>query len=108
MEADRGLVEHVERVDEQAADGGGEVDALELAARERARLAVEGQVLEPDLDQVAEPAADLAQDEARHLLGQTFGKREPGEEALRLADGEACDLREREPAHVALQRLRLD
>src|SRR5207249_6946270 len=74
VEADRGLVEHVERVDERGADGGGEIDALELAARERARLPVEGQVLEPYLDQVAEPAADLAQDQARHLLGQTFGQ----------------------------------
>src|SRR5438552_10621563 len=37
VEADRGLVEHVERVDERGADGGGEIDALELAARERAR-----------------------------------------------------------------------
>src|SRR5438094_700352 len=57
---------------------------------------------------VAEPAADLAQDKARHLLGQTFGKREPGEEALRLADGEAVDLRDGEPAHAEVERLGLD
>src|SRR5438876_6470755 len=108
MEADRGLVEHVERVDQRAADGGGEVDALQLAARERARLAVEGQVVEPDLDQVAEPAADLAQDEARYLLGLPRGQREPGEEALGLADGEAVHVRDGEPAHAEVERLGLD
>ena len=44
VQADRRLVEDVERVHERRADGGGQVDALELAARERARLAVERQV----------------------------------------------------------------
>ena len=47
VQADRRLVEHVEGAGEAGAQGGGEVDALRLAAREGARLAVEGQVVEP-------------------------------------------------------------
>ena len=45
---------------------GGEMDALGFAARQRARLAVEGEVAEADFREVAEPRADLAQ----HRLGR--------------------------------------
>ena len=36
MKAERGLVEHVERVDQARAQGLGQADALELARREQA------------------------------------------------------------------------
>ena len=49
VEADRRLVEDVEHADQARADLRGEPDALPLAARQRGRRAVEGQVLEPDL-----------------------------------------------------------
>ena len=65
MEAERGLVEHVQRVDQAGAQGLGQDDPLELAGRERLRRAVERQVVEPDLRQVAEPAIDLCQDRRR-------------------------------------------
>ena len=65
VQADRRLVEDVERVDQRRADGGGEVDALQLAAGERARLAVERQIVEADVDQVAQAAADLVEDQLR-------------------------------------------
>ena len=68
VEADRGLVEDVERVDQRRADGAGEIDARQLAAGEGTRLAVERQVVEADGEQVAEPAADLAEDQVGDLL----------------------------------------
>ena len=68
MEAERGLVEHVKGIDQAGAQDLGQADALELAGRERARGAVERQVIEPDLRQVAEPAIDLCQDGSRGRL----------------------------------------
>ena len=61
MEADRRLVEHVEGAGEAGAERGGEVDALRLAARERARLAVEGQVVEPDPVEHLDPLGELVE-----------------------------------------------
>ncbi|HLP00958.1 MAG TPA: hypothetical protein VK163_02950 [Opitutaceae bacterium] len=58
VKADRGFVEHEERVDERGAEAGGEVDAFDFAAGERARLAVEREVTEADLLEVAEAGAD--------------------------------------------------
>ena len=49
MQADRGLIEHEQRVDQRGAERGGQIDALHLAARERARLAVERQIAEADV-----------------------------------------------------------
>ncbi len=83
VESDRRLVEDVERVHERRAERRRQVDALQLAAGEGARLAVEGQVLETDLDQVAQPALHLVE----HQLGDGAclppGERERGEEAWR-------------------------
>jgi hypothetical protein len=59
VQPDRGLVEHVERADELRAELVGEVDALGLAARERARLAAQGQVAEPDALEEGELGAQL-------------------------------------------------
>ena len=71
VQADRGLVEHEQRVDERGAERGGEVDALHLAARERARLAVERQVAEADVAEVAQPRADLAEQQVGRLRPST-------------------------------------
>ena len=49
VETDAGFVEDEERVDERGAEAGGEVDAFDFAAGERARLAIEGEVAESDL-----------------------------------------------------------
>ena len=68
VQADRGLVEHEQGIDERSTKGRGEVDALHFAARQRARLPVERQVAEADLAQVAEPRADLAQHEVGRLI----------------------------------------
>src|SRR5690606_6473160 len=65
MHADARLVEHEQRVDERRAERGSQIDALHLAARQRAGLAVERQIAEADLVEVAETGQDLVEDELR-------------------------------------------
>src|SRR3990172_1442744 len=91
VQTDGGLVEHIERVDQRRADGGGEIDALEFAAGERAGLAVQRQVFESDADQIAKAAANLVENQARHLIG---GPRrlERVEKAPGLAHAHGVDL----------------
>ena len=60
VQADARLVEHVEHAHQAGADLRRQPDALRLAARERARAAVEVQVVEADAEQQLEAAADLA------------------------------------------------
>ena len=61
VQADRGLVQDVQHPDEPAADLRGQPDALGLAAGKRAGGAAQRQVVEADVDQEAEPRADLLQ-----------------------------------------------
>ncbi len=61
VEPDRRLVEDIEDADQARADLGGEPDALALAAGERARRPVEGEVLEAHVGQEAEALANLLQ-----------------------------------------------
>src|SRR5262245_21027974 len=68
METDGGFVEDIKRVDQRRADGGGEIDPFQFAARERARLAIEGQIFQADADEITEAATDLIEDQARHLV----------------------------------------
>ena len=67
VQADRGLVEHVQRIDQPGAERVGERDALRLAARERAGLAVEREVAEPDVAEEAEAGSELVEDEGGDL-----------------------------------------
>ena len=55
VQADGGLVQHEKRVDERGAERGGQVDALDLAARQRSRLAVERQVAQAHGIEEAQP-----------------------------------------------------
>ncbi len=61
MQPNTGLVEDVKRVDQRGANGSGQVDALHLAARQRARLAIQGQIGQPNIHQVLVAATNLAQ-----------------------------------------------
>src|SRR5439155_183453 len=81
VQPDRGLVEDVERVHERRADGGGQVDAFQLSARERARLPVERQVLESRRDEVAKPAAAVAVEHELPLGRIERGPRHVGRDA---------------------------
>jgi hypothetical protein len=52
VQADAGLVQHEQGVDERGAQRRRQVDALHLAARERAALAVQTQIADADIAQV--------------------------------------------------------
>ncbi len=49
MQADRGLVEDVEYADQSATDLSGQADPLHLAAGQRRRGAIQGEIVEPDV-----------------------------------------------------------
>ena len=58
----RRLVEDVEDADQTAADLAGQANALGFAAGQRRGGAVEGQVMQADVEQEAEPAANFLED----------------------------------------------
>ncbi len=98
------LVQHVERVDQPRPEAVGEVDALRLAAAERARETVEGQVPEAHALEEAEAADDLVQDVPGHRrarLGELQGREAP----VGLADRHAPDLPEVHAPHAHGERL---
>ena len=68
MQTDGRLVEHEQRVHQRGAERGRQVDALYLAAGERARLPVERQVAEADFAEIAIATADLCQQQFRGLI----------------------------------------
>ncbi len=87
VQADRRLVEHVQRADQRRAERGRQVDALRFAARQRRRQPIERQVVEADVAQERQPALDLLQ----HLLGDRLfllAELQRAEEGLRLAHRE--------------------
>ena len=55
----RGLVEDVEYAHQAGADLRRQADALRLAAGERASGAIEGEIIQPDVYQEAQPRANL-------------------------------------------------
>jgi hypothetical protein len=59
VQADRGLVEDVEHAHQAGPDLGRQADALGLAAGQRARRAIERQVVESHVDEEAQPGGDL-------------------------------------------------
>src|SRR5256886_4808713 len=99
MEPDRRLVEDIEDADQARADLGGEPDALALAAGERARRPVEGEVLEAHVGQEAQALANLLQHaprDGRLALAELEGVEEDGGvldgERHHVGDGLARDL----------------
>ena len=61
VQADGGLVEYEQGIDQRSAERGGEVDTLHFAAGERARLAVESEIGEAHLAQVGKSRTDLGE-----------------------------------------------
>ena len=72
VQADRGLVQHVDDAGQLAADLAGQPDALALAARERRRRPVQRQVAEAHVEQEAQARADLLQQLRRDLRLRPF------------------------------------
>ena len=101
MQADARLVEHEEGVDERIAEAGGEIDALDLAAAERAGGAVEREVAESDLEQVVD-----AREQPLAQLGHrviAFRHGEELEELVCAGQRQAVDFRKREPVRLAVR-----
>ena len=91
VQADARLVEHVEHPHQPGADLRGQPDPLRLAARERARAAVEVQIVQPDAQQQLQPAADLLQ----HLpagVGAAAGRLDRAEKRVQLVEVELADV----------------
>ncbi len=65
VQADGGLVEHVHHAHQAGADLAGQTDALGLAAGQGLGAALQGQIVQPHVDQELQPVADLLED----LLG---------------------------------------
>ena len=85
VQADARLVEDVEHAHQAGADLGGQADALGLAAGQGGRGPVEREVVEPDVEQEAQPLLDLLE----HPLGDLAlarGQLEVGEEVGGLVD----------------------
>jgi hypothetical protein len=61
MKPDRWLVQHEQRIDQRRTERRGQVDPLHLATRQRAALAVEGEVAEADIDQERQTGAQLVE-----------------------------------------------
>ena len=108
VQPDRRLVEHVEHARQPGADLARQPDPLALAARQRAGVARQRQVVEPDIDQEPQPLADLLQDRPGDLValrGQARRHRlDPGQ---RLADRHPHHLADVQPGDLHRQRLRL-
>ena len=75
VKADGRLVEHVERAREPGAELRGQAQALDLAARKRARRAIEREVAEPDLVEKAQPLRELARAGLRRAAAASPSKR---------------------------------
>ena len=61
MESDAGFVEDVERTHKRGPQLSGEVDALAFTAAERVGGAVQGEIVQPDLEQEAKPFFDFGE-----------------------------------------------
>ena len=108
VQPDRGLVEHVEHAGQPRADLRRQPDALALAARQRARVARQRQVVEPDVVEEAEPLADLLEDALADLvLRRRQLRRQLLEPLRRGADRFLADLADVEAVDLDRQRLGL-
>ncbi len=92
VQADAGLVEHVEHAGEAGADLGGQADALGLSAGQGGSGAGEVEVVQADPDQEVEAHLDLAQ----HLRGNgclPLGQLELVHEGPGVAEAQLADIR---------------
>ena len=89
MQADGRLVQHEQRIHQRGAQRGSQIDALDFAARERARLAVEREVTQAHFAQIREARAHFGQQQVRGLI-QRRRQRESFEEFPRATRAAAA------------------
>ncbi len=97
VQADRRLVEHEHGVDERGAKRRRQVDALNLAARERAALPVERQVADADVTEVTQPGADLVLQQLQGVVEQRARQLQAVEEAVQALDRDQHQVVHRQP-----------
>ena len=68
VQADGWFIQHIEHPGQTAADLAGQPDALAFAARQRAAVAAQGQVFQPDVVQEPKPFADFLENGAGDLV----------------------------------------
>jgi hypothetical protein len=107
MQADGGLVEDEERIDERGAERRGEVDALHFAARERARLAIEREVAQSHLPQVAQARTDLGHQQLRRFV-ERLGQVELAEGLAQAVHGDQHHVVHRHALDLPQQRFGLE
>ena len=111
MQADARLVEDEDRVDERSAEAGGEIDALDLAAGERARGAVEREIAEADLVEVTQAGEHAIAREVCAVAAAVGGLRGAGgiggEQVEEFADGQRVELGQRVALPAPAKRLGL-
>jgi hypothetical protein len=101
VQPDRGFVEHVEHPDQAGPDLGGQPDPLCLATGQCPGRAVQRQVVEPDVEQEAQPRTDLLEHRrSDHLL--PLVEHQPFEEARGLTHRQRADIRDGLPARTAV------
>ena len=108
MQADRGLVEHVEHAGQARADLRGEPDALALAARQRAGGARQRQIVEADVDEERQALANLLQNAAGDLVAlRVEPLRQVAHPFDRGPDREIGDFADMPPVDLDRERFRL-
>ncbi len=88
VQADGRLVQHEQGIDQGRAQRGGQIDALHLAARQRAALAVQRQVAQADVAQKAQTGADFIQQLGQRVV-QRAAQFDAGEPVAHPLDGQA-------------------
>ena len=95
MQADARLVEDVKHANQARANLCREPDALRFAAAQRAALAIQGEIAEPDVLQEAQPRANFPHRLDANLLLK-LGELEIREELIRLIHGKPADIHDGE------------
>ena len=98
VQADRRLVQHVHHTDQAGADLAGQADALCFATGQGVGLALQGQVIQADIDQEAEAFADFL-DDLRGDLATPARQAQFTEELQCLVDRQHHQLRQRAIGH---------
>ena len=107
VQPDRGLVEDVEHAHQPGADLGGQPDALRLTAGQGARGPLEGEVVEPHVEQETEPRVDLL-DAPLAICVSAVVSSSIAQERVALADRQTADVSDRTAADGDGKRLRLE
>ena len=76
MQADARLIQDVERVDKRGSEGRGEMSSLDLPSGKGSRLAVQGQIPQPDLFETGKAGAYLTEKRLRDFQLEA-GKERP-------------------------------